>query len=243
MDRPRTTHPNQAPVRTCPTTRTDREQAVRLPGQPAHTTATEGASWRSLERTTTTERSRGSRRSTLRRRPGWSASAFRTTPSRAAVSRGSGRSPRPRMAALAAARSISLKELPSVERRSRALSDIVVTYDRLGRRSDCIRTLLQAERCTPRKPKPARRRRRSSPPCWSLAPRRRNCAPLPHAVESSRDSGPAAGGRRGSRRGPGGGRPRRRRRGSGLWLWLGQGTARLRPARFRGRRSARPRRL
>jgi hypothetical protein len=29
MHRPRTTHPNQAPVRTCPTTRTDREQAVK----------------------------------------------------------------------------------------------------------------------------------------------------------------------------------------------------------------------
>ncbi|MCP2259872.1 hypothetical protein LX15_003581 [Streptoalloteichus tenebrarius] len=53
------------------------------------------------------------------------------------------------LAALAAARSISLKELPSVERRSRALSDIAVTYDRLGRRSDCIRALLQAERCAP----------------------------------------------------------------------------------------------
>ncbi|MEV7284087.1 helix-turn-helix transcriptional regulator [Streptomyces sp. NPDC093252] len=52
-------------------------------------------------------------------------------------------------AALAAARSISLKQLPSVERCSRALSDIAVTYDRLGRRSDCIRTLLQAERCAP----------------------------------------------------------------------------------------------
>lgn len=53
------------------------------------------------------------------------------------------------LAALAAARSISLKALPSVERRSRALSDIAVTYDRLGRRSDCIRTLLAAEHCAP----------------------------------------------------------------------------------------------
>ncbi|GHI07557.1 hypothetical protein [Streptomyces cellostaticus] len=52
------------------------------------------------------------------------------------------------LAALAAARSVSLKALPSVERRSRALSDIAVTYDRLGR-SDCIRTLLAAEHCAP----------------------------------------------------------------------------------------------
>ncbi|WP_030390718.1 hypothetical protein [Streptomyces sp. NRRL S-241] len=52
-------------------------------------------------------------------------------------------------AALDAARAISLKALPSVERRSRALGDIAVTYDRLGRRSDCIRTLLAAERCAP----------------------------------------------------------------------------------------------
>jgi hypothetical protein len=40
-------------------------------------------------------------------------------------------------AALDAARAISLKGLPSVERRSRALGDIAVTYDRLGRRVDC----------------------------------------------------------------------------------------------------------
>ncbi|MFI6528243.1 XRE family transcriptional regulator [Streptomyces uncialis] len=53
------------------------------------------------------------------------------------------------LAALAAARTISLKALPSVERRSRALGDIAVTYDRLGRRSDCVRTLLAAERCAP----------------------------------------------------------------------------------------------
>jgi hypothetical protein len=53
------------------------------------------------------------------------------------------------LAALAAARSISLKALPSVERRFRALSDIAVTYDRLGRRSDCIRALLAAEHCAP----------------------------------------------------------------------------------------------
>ncbi|MEV0471000.1 hypothetical protein, partial [Streptomyces prunicolor] len=30
-------------------------------------------------------------------------------------------------------------------RRSRALGDIAVTYDRLGRRTDCVRTLLAAE--------------------------------------------------------------------------------------------------
>jgi hypothetical protein len=53
------------------------------------------------------------------------------------------------LAALAAARSISLKALPSVERRSRALGDIAVTYDRLGRRTDCVRTLLAAEQCAP----------------------------------------------------------------------------------------------
>ncbi len=53
------------------------------------------------------------------------------------------------LAALDAARKISLKALPSVERRSRALGDIAVTYDRLGRRSDCVRTLLAAERCAP----------------------------------------------------------------------------------------------
>ncbi|MER7986488.1 hypothetical protein ABTY53_12925 [Streptomyces noursei] len=53
------------------------------------------------------------------------------------------------LAALDAARSISLKALPSVERRSRALGDIAVTYDRLGRRMDCVRTLLAAEQCAP----------------------------------------------------------------------------------------------
>ncbi|MCY0923098.1 XRE family transcriptional regulator [Streptomyces sp. H27-G5] len=52
-------------------------------------------------------------------------------------------------AALDAARAVLLKALPSVERRSRALGDIAVTYDRLGRRSDCVRTLLAAERCAP----------------------------------------------------------------------------------------------
>ncbi|WP_405588055.1 hypothetical protein [Streptomyces sp. NBC_01190] len=53
------------------------------------------------------------------------------------------------LAALAAARTISLKALPSVERRFRALGDIAITYDRLGRRSDCVRTLLAAEHCAP----------------------------------------------------------------------------------------------
>ncbi|WP_416971997.1 helix-turn-helix domain-containing protein [Streptomyces sp. 4F14] len=53
------------------------------------------------------------------------------------------------LAALAAARTISLEALPSVERRSRALGDIAVTYDRLGRRSECVRTLLAAEICAP----------------------------------------------------------------------------------------------
>jgi hypothetical protein len=53
-------------------------------------------------------------------------------------------------AALTAARTISLKALPSVECRSRALGDIAVTYDRLGRRSDCVRTLLAAEQCAPK---------------------------------------------------------------------------------------------
>jgi transcriptional regulator with XRE-family HTH domain len=53
------------------------------------------------------------------------------------------------LAALAAARAISLAQLPSVERRSRALGDIAITYDRLGRRGDCIRSLLAAEQCAP----------------------------------------------------------------------------------------------
>ncbi|WP_055531507.1 hypothetical protein [Streptomyces graminilatus] len=53
------------------------------------------------------------------------------------------------LAALAAAQTIPLKALPSVERRSRALSDIAVTYDRLGRHSDCVRTLLAAEQLAP----------------------------------------------------------------------------------------------
>ncbi|MFF3313190.1 hypothetical protein [Streptomyces sp. NPDC002952] len=44
---------------------------------------------------------------------------------------------------------VSLKAPPSVGRRSRALGDIAVTYDRLDRRSDCVRTLLAAERCAP----------------------------------------------------------------------------------------------
>ncbi|WP_331733300.1 helix-turn-helix domain-containing protein (plasmid) [Streptomyces sp. NBC_00080] len=61
------------------------------------------------------------------------------------------------LAALAAAHSISLKALPSIERRSRALSDIAVTYDRLGRRTDCVRTLLAAEQCAPKKRTPAQR--------------------------------------------------------------------------------------
>ncbi|MEY9839567.1 XRE family transcriptional regulator [Streptacidiphilus sp. EB103A] len=53
------------------------------------------------------------------------------------------------LAALAAARSIPLAALPSIERRSRALGDIAITYERLGRRSDCLRTLLAAERLAP----------------------------------------------------------------------------------------------
>ncbi|WP_394426442.1 XRE family transcriptional regulator [Streptomyces sp. SGAir0957] len=52
-------------------------------------------------------------------------------------------------AALDAAHSLPLSALPSVERRSRALGDIAATYDRLGRRTDCIRTLLAAERIAP----------------------------------------------------------------------------------------------
>ncbi|WP_129840092.1 XRE family transcriptional regulator [Streptomyces sp. RFCAC02] len=52
-------------------------------------------------------------------------------------------------AALAAARALPLKALPSVERRSRALGDLAVTYDRLGLRDECVRTLLVAERCAP----------------------------------------------------------------------------------------------
>ncbi len=52
-------------------------------------------------------------------------------------------------AALDAAHSFPLNALPSVERRSRALADIAVTYDHLGRRIDCVRTLLAAERLAP----------------------------------------------------------------------------------------------
>ncbi|MET8829507.1 hypothetical protein ABZX40_26840 [Streptomyces sp. NPDC004610] len=53
------------------------------------------------------------------------------------------------LAALDAARTIPLKALPSVERRSRALGDIAGAYHRLGRRSDGFRTLLAAERLAP----------------------------------------------------------------------------------------------
>ncbi|MET7489803.1 XRE family transcriptional regulator [Streptomyces sp. NPDC005538] len=53
------------------------------------------------------------------------------------------------MAALDAARSISLKALPSVERRSRCLSDVAAALDRLGRRQECVRTLLAAEHHAP----------------------------------------------------------------------------------------------
>ncbi|MQS38296.1 XRE family transcriptional regulator [Streptomyces katsurahamanus] len=53
------------------------------------------------------------------------------------------------LAALDAARAVPLRALPSIERRSRALSDIAFTYHRLGRRTDCLRTLLAAERCAP----------------------------------------------------------------------------------------------
>ncbi|MFE7133532.1 helix-turn-helix domain-containing protein [Streptomyces sp. NPDC057638] len=52
-------------------------------------------------------------------------------------------------AALDAARTIPLKALPTVERRSRALGDIAGAYHQLGRRSDCLRTLLHAERLAP----------------------------------------------------------------------------------------------
>ncbi|MFE9852780.1 XRE family transcriptional regulator [Streptomyces sp. NPDC005576] len=53
------------------------------------------------------------------------------------------------MAALDAARTVSLKALPSVERRSRCLSDVAAALDRLGRRQECVRTLLSAERHAP----------------------------------------------------------------------------------------------
>ncbi|MFD7919682.1 XRE family transcriptional regulator [Streptomyces sp. NPDC059740] len=52
-------------------------------------------------------------------------------------------------AALDAAHSLPLNALPSVERRSRALGDIAVTYSYLGRRADCIQTLLAGERLAP----------------------------------------------------------------------------------------------
>ncbi|MEU0110693.1 helix-turn-helix transcriptional regulator [Streptomyces sp. NPDC006251] len=53
------------------------------------------------------------------------------------------------MAALDAARTISLKALPSVERRSRCLSDVAAALDRLGRRQECVRALLAAEHHAP----------------------------------------------------------------------------------------------
>ncbi|MEU9337915.1 helix-turn-helix domain-containing protein [Streptomyces sp. NPDC048290] len=53
------------------------------------------------------------------------------------------------LTALAAASTIPLEELPSLERRSRALGDIALTYDRLGRRTDCLNALLTAERLAP----------------------------------------------------------------------------------------------
>ncbi|MEU7688565.1 XRE family transcriptional regulator, partial [Streptomyces spectabilis] len=53
------------------------------------------------------------------------------------------------LAALTAARSISLNELPSLERRSRGLGDIALALERLGRRRECVRTLLAAEHYAP----------------------------------------------------------------------------------------------
>lgn len=53
------------------------------------------------------------------------------------------------LAALDAARAIPLNALPSVERRSRYLTDIAVALDRLGRRQECVRALLTAEHHAP----------------------------------------------------------------------------------------------
>ncbi|MEV7282437.1 hypothetical protein [Streptomyces sp. NPDC093111] len=53
------------------------------------------------------------------------------------------------LTALAAASAIPLEALPSLERRSRALGDIALTCDRLGRRTDCLNALLTAERLAP----------------------------------------------------------------------------------------------
>ncbi|MGW2838555.1 XRE family transcriptional regulator [Streptomyces sp. NPDC001493] len=53
------------------------------------------------------------------------------------------------LAALDAARTVSLKALPSVERRSRCLTDVATALERLGRRQDCVRTLLSAEHHAP----------------------------------------------------------------------------------------------
>ncbi|MFD7552169.1 helix-turn-helix domain-containing protein [Streptomyces sp. NPDC059816] len=53
------------------------------------------------------------------------------------------------LTALAAASAIPLDALPSLERRSRALGDIALTYDSLGRRTDCLNALLGAERLAP----------------------------------------------------------------------------------------------
>ncbi|MER6913903.1 XRE family transcriptional regulator [Streptomyces sp. NPDC000594] len=53
------------------------------------------------------------------------------------------------LTALSAASAIPLDALPSLERRSRALGDIALTYDRLGRRTECLDALLAAERLAP----------------------------------------------------------------------------------------------
>ncbi|MFF0309315.1 hypothetical protein ACFYSC_17950 [Streptosporangium sp. NPDC004379] len=52
-------------------------------------------------------------------------------------------------AALAAASAITPQKLPSVERRSRYYTDIAAALGQLGRRDDCIRAILTAERHAP----------------------------------------------------------------------------------------------
>ncbi|MEV4249180.1 helix-turn-helix transcriptional regulator [Streptosporangium canum] len=52
-------------------------------------------------------------------------------------------------AALSAARVIAPQSLPSVERRSRYYVDIAAAFAQLGRRDDCVRALLAAERHAP----------------------------------------------------------------------------------------------
>lgn len=52
-------------------------------------------------------------------------------------------------AAIAAAKALAPAALPTVERRARYHYDVATAYSRWGRREECIRSLLAAERCAP----------------------------------------------------------------------------------------------